>query len=1222
MDELEAQFEQAMHQVIEQTRREVPYNPTYIVRMIADLGGVDAAHRLLATDAVSTGLTNILLAGRGDLTIEALVLRPEFAPLFTVHEQAVARTRLGITASAESDAIAVLPARDGLPAAEQATARESDQEADKSTTGHSTTLPAVAVPRWEDTLPTDSEPAEDSEAAEAEDSIISSGDREIPLPEWQTQANPDKPLARRLLYDYPQWIAELDPAIDLHPQKRRGSRARINLILKGKWFQHLTFNQHWDLYACMHDPTPGDIAYLQTNLSDPTSLRAVAWGGSGDYGLPLHRFYVRTEADYAVLQTVTQGQIARIKSAPVAQLENVLVRTSTAVWPPAGTAPAFVLYHKKDDTDQQYGETFWVSMHHYGEVRELRTAAEAAGRENTPLYVLVARPSAQLTAWAQVHELQPLPLAAGRQTSEQRWQIRLDQHEFPIPLRLKDHAELMSPIPWLERGADAAFLYMNVRQITATDFNTLVATARRLTLGSTWMMWLDAAYAALEETGSTLDLNHLHRETVQRLGAQADAAPTFTAFRSALLSDARFVQVGGNGWMRAQGTAPPAHVLPMAWPQLQSYLDLVRSMDPGGETEDELVRRAQAAGAQNPNDVALRLIQQLQQFRLIADGGDGHYQPQPYTAGADTALRRLMVLALLLPAPVAQQTDLPARSILAQLQSATAQPDAQFAPMLPHLDVQRLLAWYVEAGLITHQAGMWQATPAALDPLPGNDPAGRVYNEFLALLQAGDPGLLPANGPLQAVADLDARIQRLAEELLFDPILIRRIYRSLRAGRHIILSGPPGTGKTALARRLPALLWEEPAQTLRRLGTTLDSPPVIDETVARAGYRSVVVTATEDWGVRDVVQGIAPQLEGEDGKRTLTYTMRYGHITRALLQHYEDTADGTRLPAHRFIRHDYEAEGQRYRGVWLVIDEFNRAPIDAAFGGLLTTLGGDQAPLAVDTVDGNTVHIPLPADFRIIGTLNSFDRHFLNQISEAMKRRFDFIEVLPPRPAEARYEEGIAVYRALKALEENGFAADIRRDGSPPTYHLGDQLAARSVSVAGVQRYEAQGHGEAQAVLTAFWRIFSAIRVFRLLGTAQAIAVYQILFAGVLTGMSWTEALDTALADSLADQLQVLTRDEQRILAALLRHGEDVASFDKAVTTILTDMPIGRQQALLRSLVGADERAEGAWDINPDQVEILVGALTQVFAPGGERLSPPRSQFQRRLRELMGERGV
>ena len=35
------------------------------------------------------------------------------------------------------------------------------------------------------------------------------------------------------------------------------------------------------------------------------------------------------------------------------------------------------------------------------------------------------------------------------------------------------------------------------------------------------------------------------------------------------------------------------------------------------------------------------------------------------------------------------------------------------------------------------------------------------------------------------------------------------------------------------------------------------------------------------------------------------------------------------------VRRDYREGGRRYRGVWLVIDEFTRAPMDAAFGSLL-----------------------------------------------------------------------------------------------------------------------------------------------------------------------------------------------------------------------------------------------------------------------------------------------
>lgn len=63
--------------------------------MVRELGGLEAAHRLLAGERVHDGFAELFLAGRPDLTVEALVLKPEFQPLFTEAELQVARERLG-----------------------------------------------------------------------------------------------------------------------------------------------------------------------------------------------------------------------------------------------------------------------------------------------------------------------------------------------------------------------------------------------------------------------------------------------------------------------------------------------------------------------------------------------------------------------------------------------------------------------------------------------------------------------------------------------------------------------------------------------------------------------------------------------------------------------------------------------------------------------------------------------------------------------------------------------------------------------------------------------------------------------------------------------------------------------------------------------------------------------------------------------------------------------
>ena len=92
--DVRAEFERAMKDVYVRAKSEANYTATYFVGMLSDYGGLGTAQRLLATTQASTGFTALYERGRLDLTVEALVVKPEFAGLFTDEEINIARQRL------------------------------------------------------------------------------------------------------------------------------------------------------------------------------------------------------------------------------------------------------------------------------------------------------------------------------------------------------------------------------------------------------------------------------------------------------------------------------------------------------------------------------------------------------------------------------------------------------------------------------------------------------------------------------------------------------------------------------------------------------------------------------------------------------------------------------------------------------------------------------------------------------------------------------------------------------------------------------------------------------------------------------------------------------------------------------------------------------------------------------------------------------------------------
>ena len=77
-----------------ETPREIRWRANRFRQLVVTKGGVGTAGDLLAKSGVSTGFARLATAGLLKLTVEYLVLRPEFGTLFTAEERAVARRRL------------------------------------------------------------------------------------------------------------------------------------------------------------------------------------------------------------------------------------------------------------------------------------------------------------------------------------------------------------------------------------------------------------------------------------------------------------------------------------------------------------------------------------------------------------------------------------------------------------------------------------------------------------------------------------------------------------------------------------------------------------------------------------------------------------------------------------------------------------------------------------------------------------------------------------------------------------------------------------------------------------------------------------------------------------------------------------------------------------------------------------------------------------------------
>jgi hypothetical protein len=193
----------------------------------------------------------------------------------------------------------------------------------------------------------------------------------------------------------------------------------------------------------------------------------------------------------------------------------------------------------------------------------------------------------------------------------------------------------------------------------------------------------------------------------------------------------------------------------------------------------------------------------------------------------------------------------------------------------------------------------------------------------------------------EADSTLGAIPQALADSLLLPQQWLDEARRMLNSRKQVIFHGPPGTGKTFVARKLAAAL-------------------------AHDASHVSLVQFHPSFAYEDFVEGYRPI--NDDG--ALTYELAPGAFKRACLT-ADDNPDSP---------------------VFVIIDEINRARPEKVLGELLFALEYRDSPVQLQYSPEESFE--LPANLYIIGTMNTSDRS-IALVDMALRRRFYFKEFDP-----------------------------------------------------------------------------------------------------------------------------------------------------------------------------------------------------------------------------------